>query len=72
MAGLASTSVKAPTILTEDDGVPGSKIEKGPENVQLQNSWPHKGIRCSCYIVRRNMRTTKQLTEIYDLTKPCQ
>ena len=32
MACFASTSVRPLTVLTEDDGVPGSKIEKEPEN----------------------------------------
>ena len=32
MASSASTSVKPLTILTEDDGVPGSKIEQGPQH----------------------------------------
>ena len=32
MASSASTSVKPLTILTEDDGVPGSKIEQDPQH----------------------------------------
>ena len=32
MACFASTSVRPLTVLTENDGVPGSKIEKEPEN----------------------------------------
>ena len=33
---LASTSVRSFTILTEDDGVPGSKFEKDPENYNVE------------------------------------
>ena len=33
---LASTSVRSFTIVTEDDGVPGSKFEKDPENYTVE------------------------------------
>ena len=36
MANFASSSVKPLTVLTEDDGVPGSKIEQDPENYTVE------------------------------------
>ena len=36
MANFANSSVKPLTVLTEDDGVPGSKIEQDPENYTVE------------------------------------
>ena len=36
MANFASSSVKPLTVLAEDDGVPGSKIEQDPENYTVE------------------------------------
>ena len=36
MTNFASSSVKPLTVLTEDDGVPGSKIEQDPENYTVE------------------------------------
>ena len=33
---IASTSVRSFTVLTEDDGVPGSKFERDPENYTVE------------------------------------
>ena len=36
MTNFASSSVQPLTVLTEDDGVPGSKIEQDPENYAVE------------------------------------
>ena len=36
MACLSSTSLKPLTILTEDDGVPGSKFDREPEHYTVE------------------------------------
>ena len=63
MACFASTSVKPLTILTEDDGVPGSKIEKEPENytVDQQKRW----LKC------RGLKQTGKRTEIVQRVADC-
>ena len=44
MTNFASSSVKSLTVLTEDDGVPGSKIEQDPDNYTVE---PLKGwLKC--------------------------
>ena len=48
MASLASSSVRPLTILTEDDGVPGSKFEHNPDQYtveQLKSSLNFRGLK---------------------------
>ena len=47
---LASTSLRSLTILTQDDGVPGSKFENDPENYtvdQLKRWLKCRGLKLS-------------------------
>ena len=63
MACFASTLVKPLTILTEDDGVPGSKIEKEPEiyTVDQLKHW----LKC------RGLKQTGKRTEIVQHVADC-
>ena len=46
MACLCSTSLKPLTILTEDDGVPGSKFDSEPEHYTVEQL--KRWLKCRC------------------------
>ena len=63
MASSASTSVKPLTILTEDDGVPGSKIEQDPQYYTVD--------QLKCWLKCRGLKQSGKREEIVQRVASC-
>ena len=63
MAWSASTSVKPLTILTEDDGVPGSKVEQDPQQYTVDQL--KRWLKC------RGLKQSGKIEEIVQCVASC-